>query len=170
MGKARTFDSEDDFVKAVESGSIEKGKKTVVILRYLGPQGGPGEFFVLRYYPCHVTNEPRSLVPDFWVVPSSIFFSFFHRLVTTSELLLTSDRYARNAETHEFDHGCRSGIGCCLSHGWAIQRRVSYSYLFNWIRLAILFLVCCLSITLIWFLFCFRFYLLVLSGFTAGVL
>ncbi|GAV99906.1 dihydroxy-acid and 6-phosphogluconate dehydratase [Lentinula edodes] len=41
-GKARTFDSEDDFVKAVESGSIKKGEKTVVILRYLGPQGGPG--------------------------------------------------------------------------------------------------------------------------------
>ncbi|KIM89230.1 hypothetical protein PILCRDRAFT_813159 [Piloderma croceum F 1598] len=41
-GKARTFDTEDDFVKAVESGSIKKGEKTVVILRYLGPQGGPG--------------------------------------------------------------------------------------------------------------------------------
>lgn len=44
MGRARTFDSEDEFVKAVESGSIKKGEKTVVILRYLGPQGGPGEF------------------------------------------------------------------------------------------------------------------------------
>ncbi|KAG6884952.1 hypothetical protein C0993_007067 [Termitomyces sp. T159_Od127] len=42
-GKARTFDSEDLFVKAVESGSIKKGEKTVVILRYLGPKGGPGE-------------------------------------------------------------------------------------------------------------------------------
>jgi len=41
-GKARAFDSEDDFVKAVESGSIKKGEKTVVILRYLGPKGGPG--------------------------------------------------------------------------------------------------------------------------------
>jgi len=64
---------------------------------------------------------------------------FFHRLATISELLLTSDRYARNAEAHEFDHGCRSGIGRCLSHGWAIQRRVSYFYLFIWIRLATLF-------------------------------
>lgn len=44
-GKARTFDTEDDFVKAVESGSIKKGEKTVVILRYLGPQGGPGQYF-----------------------------------------------------------------------------------------------------------------------------
>jgi dihydroxy-acid dehydratase len=26
----------------VESGSIKKGEKTVVILRYLGPKGGPG--------------------------------------------------------------------------------------------------------------------------------
>ncbi|KDR82806.1 hypothetical protein GALMADRAFT_57847 [Galerina marginata CBS 339.88] len=42
VGAARTFDTEDDFVKAVESGSIKKGEKTVVILRYLGPQGGPG--------------------------------------------------------------------------------------------------------------------------------
>lgn len=41
-GKARTFDSEDDFVAAVESGSIKKGEKTVVVLRYLGPKGGPG--------------------------------------------------------------------------------------------------------------------------------
>ncbi|KAG5729697.1 hypothetical protein E4T56_gene1043 [Termitomyces sp. T112] len=41
-GKARTFDSEDLFVKAVESGSIKKGEKTVAILRYLGPKGGPG--------------------------------------------------------------------------------------------------------------------------------
>ncbi|KAG8760345.1 hypothetical protein FRC14_003357 [Serendipita sp. 396] len=29
-------------VKAVESGSIKKGEKTVVVLRYLGPKGGPG--------------------------------------------------------------------------------------------------------------------------------
>ncbi|KAF8627379.1 hypothetical protein AX17_006194 [Amanita inopinata Kibby_2008] len=41
-GKARTFDSEDEFVRAVETGSIKKGEKTVVILRYLGPKGGPG--------------------------------------------------------------------------------------------------------------------------------
>ncbi|KAG6854644.1 hypothetical protein C0991_003292 [Blastosporella zonata] len=42
-GKARAFDSEDLFVKAVESGSIKPGEKTVVILRYLGPKGGPGK-------------------------------------------------------------------------------------------------------------------------------
>jgi dihydroxyacid dehydratase/phosphogluconate dehydratase len=41
-GKARTFDSENDFVRAIETGSIKKGEKTVVILRYLGPKGGPG--------------------------------------------------------------------------------------------------------------------------------
>ncbi|KAG7088402.1 hypothetical protein E1B28_012400 [Marasmius oreades] len=41
-GKARVFDNEEDFVKAVENGSIKKGEKTVVILRYLGPKGGPG--------------------------------------------------------------------------------------------------------------------------------
>ncbi|KAF4590176.1 hypothetical protein EYR40_009425 [Pleurotus pulmonarius] len=41
-GKARVFDSEADFVSAVESESIKKGEKTVAILRYLGPKGGPG--------------------------------------------------------------------------------------------------------------------------------
>jgi dihydroxy-acid dehydratase len=41
-GSARVFDSEDEFVRAVESGSIKKGEKTVVVLRYLGPKGGPG--------------------------------------------------------------------------------------------------------------------------------
>ena len=42
-GNARTFDSEDEFVRAVETGSIKKGEKTVAVLRYLGPKGGPGE-------------------------------------------------------------------------------------------------------------------------------
>lgn len=41
-GKARVFDSEEAIVPAVESGSIKKGEKTVVVLRYLGPKGGPG--------------------------------------------------------------------------------------------------------------------------------
>lgn len=41
-GKARAFNSEDKFIEAVESGSIKKGEKTVVVLRYLGPKGGPG--------------------------------------------------------------------------------------------------------------------------------
>jgi dihydroxy-acid dehydratase len=42
-GKARAFDTEDAFVEAVESGSIKKKEKTVVVLRYLGPKGGPGK-------------------------------------------------------------------------------------------------------------------------------
>ncbi|KAF9241116.1 dihydroxy-acid/6-phosphogluconate dehydratase [Melanogaster broomeanus] len=41
-GKARTFDTEEEFVTAVESGSFTKGEKVVVVLRYLGPKGGPG--------------------------------------------------------------------------------------------------------------------------------
>ena len=41
-GKARVFDTEDDMVHAVENGEIKKGEKTVVILRYKGPKGGPG--------------------------------------------------------------------------------------------------------------------------------
>ena len=42
-GKCRAFDDEEGLVRAVEAGSIKKGEKTVVVLRYLGPQGGPGE-------------------------------------------------------------------------------------------------------------------------------
>lgn len=42
-GKARCFDSEDEMVKAIENKSIKKGEKTVIVLRYLGPKGGPGE-------------------------------------------------------------------------------------------------------------------------------
>ncbi|KAK0563290.1 dihydroxy-acid dehydratase ilv3 [Tilletia horrida] len=41
-GKARCFDSEDDLVAAVEQGSLKKGEKTVVVLRYKGPKAGPG--------------------------------------------------------------------------------------------------------------------------------
>jgi len=44
-GKARVFDSEEEFVHAVEVGSIKKGEKTVIVLRYLGPKGGPGTSF-----------------------------------------------------------------------------------------------------------------------------
>ena len=46
-GKARVFDNEEDFVTAIETKSIKKGEKTVVILRYLGPKGGPGTFTYL---------------------------------------------------------------------------------------------------------------------------
>ncbi|KAF8195427.1 dihydroxy-acid and 6-phosphogluconate dehydratase [Pholiota molesta] len=48
VGKARAFDTEDAFVKAVEQGEIKKGEKTVVILRYLGPKGGPGMLEMLK--------------------------------------------------------------------------------------------------------------------------
>ncbi|GAA6023474.1 hypothetical protein JCM10207_006207 [Rhodosporidiobolus poonsookiae] len=41
-GKARVFDNEDDVATAISSGSIKKGEKTVIVLRYLGPKGGPG--------------------------------------------------------------------------------------------------------------------------------
>lgn len=41
-GKARCFDQEDDFIAALERGEIKKGEKTVVIIRYEGPRGGPG--------------------------------------------------------------------------------------------------------------------------------
>lgn len=41
-GKARCFDAEDDFIASLERGEIKKGEKTVVIIRYDGPKGGPG--------------------------------------------------------------------------------------------------------------------------------
>lgn len=41
-GKARVFDTEDDLVHAVEQKTIKQGEKTVVVLRYKGPKGGPG--------------------------------------------------------------------------------------------------------------------------------
>lgn len=41
-GKAKVYDDEDDFIEALEQGKIVKGEKTVVVIRYEGPKGGPG--------------------------------------------------------------------------------------------------------------------------------
>jgi dihydroxy-acid dehydratase len=41
-GKAKCYDAEDDFITALERGEIKKGEKTVVVIRYEGPKGGPG--------------------------------------------------------------------------------------------------------------------------------
>ncbi|KAK7744289.1 dihydroxy-acid dehydratase ilv3 [Diatrype stigma] len=41
-GKAKCYDQEDDFIEALERGEIKQGEKTVVIIRYEGPKGGPG--------------------------------------------------------------------------------------------------------------------------------
>ncbi|KAK3945201.1 dihydroxy-acid dehydratase [Diplogelasinospora grovesii] len=41
-GVARCYDYEDAFIEALERGEIKKGEKTVVIIRYEGPKGGPG--------------------------------------------------------------------------------------------------------------------------------
>ena len=41
-GKARVYDSEPAFISSLEAGEIKKGEKTVVIIRYDGPKGGPG--------------------------------------------------------------------------------------------------------------------------------
>ncbi|KAK5008827.1 dihydroxy-acid dehydratase ilv3 [Cryomyces antarcticus] len=42
VGRAKVYDSEDDFISALEAGDIKKGEKTVVVIRYEGPKGGPG--------------------------------------------------------------------------------------------------------------------------------
>jgi dihydroxy-acid dehydratase len=39
-GPARVFDDEPSVVEAIEAGSIEAG--SVVVIRYVGPKGGPG--------------------------------------------------------------------------------------------------------------------------------
>ncbi|ODM21300.1 putative dihydroxy-acid dehydratase, mitochondrial [Aspergillus cristatus] len=41
-GTAKCYDYEDAFIEALERGDIKKGQKTVVIIRYEGPKGGPG--------------------------------------------------------------------------------------------------------------------------------
>ncbi|KAI9928193.1 hypothetical protein ASPWEDRAFT_170809 [Aspergillus wentii DTO 134E9] len=41
-GTAKCYDYEDGFIEALERGEIKKGEKTVVIIRYEGPKGGPG--------------------------------------------------------------------------------------------------------------------------------
>ena len=41
-GKARCFNAEDDFITALEANTFQKGEKTVVVIRYEGPKGGPG--------------------------------------------------------------------------------------------------------------------------------
>ncbi|KAH0565634.1 hypothetical protein GP486_000966 [Trichoglossum hirsutum] len=42
VGKAKVYDSEDEFIKSLEKGDIRKGEKTVAVIRYEGPKGGPG--------------------------------------------------------------------------------------------------------------------------------
>lgn len=41
-GKAKVYDEEDLFIKALERNEIKKGEKTVVVIRHEGPKGGPG--------------------------------------------------------------------------------------------------------------------------------
>lgn len=41
-GSARVFDDEEAFIEALERGEIKKGEKTVCVIRYEGPKGGPG--------------------------------------------------------------------------------------------------------------------------------
>ncbi|KAI5958695.1 ILV3 [Candida pseudojiufengensis] len=41
-GKARVYDNEHAFITSLENGEIKKGEKTVCVIRYEGPKGGPG--------------------------------------------------------------------------------------------------------------------------------
>lgn len=41
-GNARVYDTEELFIESLEAGEIKKGEKTVCVIRYEGPKGGPG--------------------------------------------------------------------------------------------------------------------------------
>ena len=41
-GKAIVYDCEEDMLQGLEEGEIKKGEKSVIIIRYEGPKGGPG--------------------------------------------------------------------------------------------------------------------------------
>lgn len=42
VGNAKVYNDEDDFIAALEQGAIKRGEKTVIVIRYEGPKGGPG--------------------------------------------------------------------------------------------------------------------------------
>jgi len=60
-GKAKTFDTEDAFVEAVEKSEIKKGEKTVAVLRYLGPKGGLVSPFSITSF-----STSRYCLPGSW--------------------------------------------------------------------------------------------------------
>ena len=41
-GKAIVYDCEEDMLQGLREGEIKKGEKSVIIIRYEGPKGGPG--------------------------------------------------------------------------------------------------------------------------------
>lgn len=91
-GKARVFDHEEDFITALERQEIKKEDRTVVVIRYTGPKGGPG-------------MPGMFLFP----IPSS---SFIHPSIHSStscvyQTLITSQT-SRNAQTIRRSHGRRS--------------------------------------------------------------
>ena len=113
-GKAKCFHSEDELVKAVEDGTIKKGEKTVIVMQYLGPKGGPGT----------LTRTIIALVGNAKETDSRVLF----------------DRNARDVEADEFGYGCRTWPGCSVYHGRAVQWRVSYSFACTLLHV----LACCL--------------------------
>ncbi|ODV89366.1 hypothetical protein CANCADRAFT_138909 [Tortispora caseinolytica NRRL Y-17796] len=48
QGKAKVYEGEDDFIHALERNEIKHGEKTVVVIRYEGPRGGPGMLEMLK--------------------------------------------------------------------------------------------------------------------------
>ena len=143
-GKARTFDTEDAFVEAVEKGEIKKGEKTVAVLRYLGPKGGPGESNVL-YFTSHLllvrgSKSGRSWesmiqtclsAPHLFLVPSLV--RSFSVLRRSSSLLFLHlpppDHVSAASPTSFFPFWWKEwGGGCGLG---SVCRRAS-NFLFFW--------------------------------------
>lgn len=66
-GKAKCFHSEDELVKAVENGTIKTSEKTVIVMRYLGPKGGPGTLTMTRTSPAFVENVTKTDLRVFYL-------------------------------------------------------------------------------------------------------
>ncbi|KAF5319999.1 hypothetical protein D9611_011040 [Ephemerocybe angulata] len=119
VGKARVFDVENDFVKAVESGSIKKGEKTVVILRYLGPKGGPGEplfhpllwLFTLLYF---VVRLPSRSGGGFYLSATALLPSLCSIRVNRRQRKLTQNE--SGCGDGDGDFGCFSAAR--FAPGW----------------------------------------------------
>lgn len=63
-GKARVYEEEEDFITSIENNEIKKDEKTVVVIRYTGPKGGPGmpgkftpQGIPPPYRPDNITNK-----------------------------------------------------------------------------------------------------------------
>jgi dihydroxy-acid dehydratase len=113
-GNARVFDNEDSFIAALERDEIKKDEKTVVVLRYLGPKGGPG---MPGMYP---------------ILTSYNFHTIFIQSSYNLHSILTTFPPYRDAQALFRSYGSWSRQFLRSRHRWPIQRR--FAWVFNWPR------------------------------------